>query len=268
MTWITPQKSTQRAVSSQGVSGEMTLVTRRLAEFVQGRSSIASSVDVVMNPDLAPVRLQSLGRKGFANGFVTSIKTGCAQPWQSKGERLGLEAAEMDPERVSFRAQPFTLSWRIGGEKWTYTPDRIEALSSGRVICVEVKASRDAVRNSRSAEKYELAAQIIQEIGFGFGFEVASELVADGRAKRISRLMHYRRTPLFSDDLALVDHLSSGGETSFRFADLVTAYADEHNAFGKLAALLVRRVVGVDINHDIGPASVLVPIMGGSGHHA
>jgi hypothetical protein len=229
-----------------------------LTEY-DGRALGLTRLAIERRSDGHPIRLVNNGRKPRVTGRYYSIKIGDSVPWESGPELRFIKCAEVDTDVVRYLAQPETMHFADASGSSRYTPDRLDILANGRSRYVEVKASPESADGERLAR----IAALYRERGHIFRIEYENELLAHPSYAAIEQIQRFRRTMVTGRDVFLLQRILKGrGRT---VGDLE---AQLHpGGLQKLCALMVRRVVRIDISAGFSPANtveLLQPNGGGS----
>lgn len=204
-----------------------------------------TGLEISSYPNYQSARMESNGRRNRVVGSFTSLKTGIRAPWESHNERLGIEFAEVDPNVITYRTQPFILRGKVDGRAWSYTPDRFERRSDGKAYVIEVKQSAEELKRRDLSEKLNLAAAAVKAWGAEFEIQLGEALKSHQYSNFVRSVIYYRRTQITHSDWLTLDTLSDrSGKLSY--GDLVTAYPTAAMAFAKFASLLVRGFLTMD----------------------
>lgn len=205
---------------------------------------------IIERDDGGPMRPIATGRRRRPVGCYYSFKCGYASPWESRNELHGLYHAEVRFDVVKYRAQPHTLEMIYEGRKCKLTPDLELVLSNGRVEIIEIKGDFDALADPDYSAKLEMARQVYGSIGQTFRVVDRKQLEAQPRFKAIEEIQNYRRTAITTGDMFLVSNLFKSGEP-LTLADLKGAYGNAIVGMAKAYAMMVRRVIEIDITRGL-----------------
>ena len=191
--------------------------------------------------DAGPVRLRRNGRNARARGLYFSVKSGRHLPYESHLELHDLWRAEVDVEVVRSWPQPFTLTYADDDRLRRYTPDRKDERADGAVEIVEVKEDAAEVSPARAAAVQEALS------GRGWRYRVVgrAEIEREPTLSGIRAVQRHRRSALdAADALRAQARLRAG---PLPLGDLLPVFGSGPQALAKVCALMVRRVLAVDL---------------------
>jgi hypothetical protein len=115
--------------------------------------------------DVPPVRqIPSFkGQKNFP-GLYFAACMGRHVEFESWLERDHLMLLDFSPQVTAFAAQPFWLSWSVGGKRRRHAPDFFARLADGRGVVVDVRAE-DRIADS-DAEAFAATAAACESVGW------------------------------------------------------------------------------------------------------
>jgi len=211
---------------------------------------------IIERDDGGPMRPIAAGRRRRAVGSYYSFKCGHASPWESRNELYGLYHAEVRFDVVNYRAQPHTLEMIHEGQRYKFTPDLELHLADGRIEIIEIKGEFDALVDPAYSQKLKMAGEMYRSIGQSFRMVDRQELEAQPRFKAIEEIQNYRRTAITPSDTMVLSKL-------FRASDIVTmgdikrAYGNAIVGMAKAYAMMVRRIVEIDIANGLSDGSAV-----------
>lgn len=215
--------------------------------------NLSAAATLVVTPTGAPIRTIITGRRHVTTGVYVSRKAGRALPYESMNERAFFMHSEVDTEVVDYRAQPFRLEFVLDGRKRTYIVDCVRQLASGLVELVEIKNDRRALREPDYASKLEAVRTICDRVGWRFRVVFKSSLFEPAHVHRNIcdvqswRLTEYTKTDVFE----VAEQLHRAGRMPL--ARLSGQMGDPVVAAAKLKAMMVGRVVRLDLSHPLNP---------------
>ncbi len=216
--------------------------------------------------DRSPVRRVATGRRHFVTGSYLSIKNGFGVAWESKMELLAFHHAEVATEVVNYYPQPHTWVVQTGDEQFRYTPDLALHLADGRIEIVEVKSEYDDLDDPDYTAKLRFAAQLCRQAGWSFRLVTRSELEAPPLRDAVDTIQAARRTSVTSADVAMISELCMRTRDVALDA-LLAAYDDPKAGLKKACALVVRRIIEIDLTVGLnGRARVKLVEHGGMAH--
>lgn len=205
---------------------------------------------IIERDDGGPMRPIATGRRRRPVGCYYSFKCGHASPWESRNELHGLYHAEVRFDVVTYRAQPHTLEMIHDGRKRKLTPDLELTLSDGRIEVIEIKGEFDALTDPDYSAKLEMAHYVYDSIGQTFRVVERKELEAQPRFKAIEEIQNYRRTAITAGDMFLISSLFKASDI-VSLGDIKGAYGNAIVGMAKAYAMMVRRVIEIDITRGL-----------------
>jgi TnsA endonuclease N terminal len=205
---------------------------------------------LITQADGGPMRRITNGRRHRAVGSYYSMKNRKAVPWESRVELHGFHHAEVDPNVVSYRAQPHTLELLSGGRKCLYTPDREDRHANGRIEVVEIKDKHKPERDPEYARKLALARQVYGSLGWSFRIVERADLQAEPRYSAVETLQCYRRTAIWPQDIEVLAALAKRG-APITLGDLCEALGPPAVGMRKVCAMMVRRYVAIELDRGL-----------------
>lgn len=203
-----------------------------------------------------PIRTIVTGRRHIVTGSYASRKACRAMPFEGMNERLFFMHSEVDTSVVDYRAQPFRFEFTIDGARRTYIVDCVRLLSDGRIEVVEVKNDRRALRDDHYLEKLNRVAETCTALGWDFRVVLREGLENPRvRLENIELIQSRRHTRFTSADVyvALESIEQAGGRISM--GKLAEGLGDAHRGRAVLQAMMVHRLVEIDLSKPLGPES-------------
>lgn len=222
---------------------------------------------LIEREDGGPVRPIATGRRRRPVGCYYSFKCGQAFPWESRTELLGIYHAEVRFDVVDYRVQPHTLEMFHEGRKLRYTPDLEHRLSDGRTEIVEIKGEFDALADPNYTAKLGIARDVYAAAGQSFRVVDRKELEAQPRFKAIEEIQNYRRTAITPTDMFVVSNIFKG-KGGVTLGDMKGIYGNPIVGMAKTYAMMVRRIVEIDITGGLNDDSPLYLPSRGEGDDA
>lgn len=205
--------------------------------------------------DGGPMRPVGRKRGVRPGGLYYSQKVGRHVGYESDNEKCGLFRVEVATEILSYREQPHTIEGVIDGELRRYTPDREDRFADGRVEIVEVKDDFEADHDPSYRRKIEHFAEVYDRLGWSFRVTTRAEIKAADTFSTIDVIQRYRRTSFTALDVASVRETFSGrGECAL--GELLAIFPSSTTGLSKLCAMMVGRVVALDLNSNLAPTSM------------
>lgn len=217
--------------------------------------SLSASATLVATPCGAPIRTIVTGRRFITTGVYVSRKAGRPQPYESMNERAFFMHCEVDTEVLDYRAQPFRLEFALEGRKRAYIVDCVRLMADGGIEVVEVKSDPRALHDHDYAEKLRAVRTICEQVGWRFRLVFKKAVLKPAVFHRnVLDVQSWRMTEYTNADVfRIVEALrqTSGAV----LGDLVEHFASRALAFAKLKAMMVGRIVRIDLTEQIGDAT-------------
>lgn len=227
--------------------------------------SLSASATLVTTPCGAPIRTIVTGRRVITTGVYASRKAGRPQPYESMNERAFFMHCEVDTEVLDYRAQPFRLEFVIAGRKRVYIVDCMRLMADGSTEVVEVKSDPRALRDPDYSEKLEVVRTICEQVGWRFRLVFKKGLTEPAAFHRnVMDVQSWRMTEYTSADVfRVVQALQQTGSAAL--GDLIRHFGGRALALAKLKAMMVGRIVRIDLTQQIGDASSVALVSGRRG---
>lgn len=227
--------------------------------------SLSASATLVATPCGAPIRTIVTGRRVITTGVYASRKAGRPQPYESMNERAFFMHYEVDTEVLDYRAQPFRLEFVLEGRKRTYIIDCVRLMADGSIEVVEVKSDPRALHVADYADKLHAVREICAEVGWRFRLVFKKALMEPTAFHRnVMDIQSWRMTEYTNADVfRIVEALQSTG--SAVLGELVEHFASRPLGFAKLKAMMVGRIVTIDLTQQIGDATPVALVDGATG---
>lgn len=223
--------------------------------------TLSASATLVTTPCGAPIRTIVTGRRVITTGVYASRKAGRPLPYESMNELAFFMHCEVDTEVVDYRAQPFRLEFVIDGRKRTYIVDCVRLMADGGIEVVEVKSDPRALQDTDYAKKLQAVRAICQQVGWCFRLVFMKALLKRTAFHRnVTNVQSRRMTDYTSADVfQVVEILGRSGDVAL--GELVQHLGVRALGLAKLQAMMVGRIVHIDLAQPIGDAShvALVP---------
>lgn len=202
-----------------------------------------------------PVRLTRRGRRHRPSGVYFSVKCGYGVPWESRNELHSFWSAEVDSNVLRYRAQPHTLEMVIDGRRHHYTPDRQDWMADGRIEIIEIKDTFDRESDDLYAEKIRRAEAIYVGLGFRFRVIARKEIEREPAFRAVQTIQFYRRAQISPQAILHVQRALSLGQRSL--GDVVDAIGPTSTATCQAYAMIVRRLLGIDLSNGLSRSSAV-----------
>ena len=201
----------------------------------------------------APVRKIFNGRRHRPVGLYPSAKNDQMVAWESRLERRTLRWLEVDPSVIRFLEQPHHLRFPFMGRTTRYTPDFSVTTAVGTYY-IEVKYRRDLFRmEPDDRARLKRARSLYRQAGSDLVFVTDLRFKTNARWHDNAQLVEdARRAHANRDEIAaLVSHLEERQESTI--GDCSLAIDDAVDGLNKILALMIRRLVSVNLNETVGP---------------
>lgn len=233
-------------------SAPLSEVERHSLDFLP--SKLAATI--YRRRDGGPMRSVGRQRGIRPGGLYYSHKVGRHVGYESDNEKCDFYHAEVLPHVLRYREQPHTIEGCIQGKMLRYTPDREDRLSDGRLEIVEVKDEFEVDKDPAYSAKLDYFAEVYHRLGWSFRLTTRAEIRNPLYFPAIENIQRLRRASYTAADVAAVRKvLGSVGESSL--AEVQAVFPSEAIALPKLCAMMVGRIVVLDICSKLEPASTV-----------
>lgn len=217
--------------------------------------NLLAAATLVVTPNGGPIRTIITGRRRITTGSYASVKAGRPLPFESMNERAFLMHSEVDTSVVDYRAQPFRLELIIDGAKRAYIPDGLRLLDTGELEVLEIKQDRRSLSDPDYALKLECISRICEQVGWRFRIIYADALFQPKhRHTNIVDVQSWRLTDYgCSDVFRVVARLDAVKVDAL--GALSELLGGRPAGEAKLKAMMVNRVVRIDLAEPLNPAS-------------
>jgi hypothetical protein len=203
-----------------------------------------------------PLRTIITGRHAKPTGIYVSAKNGMSMPWDGIDESHLMWDWEVDTNTLAYLSQPHRLEHVWRGKKLIYIPDlQRKILDNLQVVreIVEVKKTEQEIKDDPDYElKLELAESIYASLGWRFRKVYRNEIRAKPRFPNVRRLHCFRHTRIDARTSAILDEIFSAGAGVSTIGYIGSRIGGEHRSYAVLAALMVRRLVNIDLARPLG----------------
>lgn len=206
--------------------------------------------------DGSPMRSVGRRRGLRPGGLYSSTKMGRLVGYESDNEKFDFYRAEIAPHIVDYREQPHTIEGVIDGKLRRYTPDREDRLADGCIEIVEVKDAFEADSDPEYALKLDYFAEVYQRLGWTFRLTTRDEITDPNTFEAVETIQRYRRASFTAAEIAEVRHRFAIREEC-RLGDLLQIFSADLVGLPKLCAMMVARILVLDIGSRLEPASVV-----------
>lgn len=195
-----------------------------------------------------------------ASSFATySGKAERQQYCESVTEMAALREAEIKTEYIDMQFQPARIEWLQPDGKWrTYTLDAAFELHDGSIVFDEFKATASAFSKPLVGAKIRAAAAVMANYNVQVRCRSGSELQYLSEHAAIKELWDVRRTKISEADADNAREVicRAGGQTDLGHL-LQNLHPQTNIAFGIAAALMMRRVVRINLDQCLMPDSIV-----------
>lgn len=212
------------------------------------------SAKLEVSGDLLPVRKLVTGRRAQPTGVFYSSKNQRSVEHESRGEKIAMLFAEMDPDVERYFPQPFKLTW-YETRKMEYTPDRLDFIGGAPVV-VEVKRDRRFERDPDYLRKLDTAEKILAAEAIGFKVETRADLEADVRLGAIEAIRYAAARDISSTMRRRAIEFLKLHETA-ELGDLEDALGGGTSARSIACALVPRRLAEFDLYRPLSSSTAV-----------
>jgi hypothetical protein len=225
-------------------------IERRSLDFLPSRSAAT----IFQRRDGGPMRPVGRRRGIRPGGLYYSQKMGRLVGHESENEKCDLYRAEVRTDILSYREQPHTIEGPILGKQRRYTPDREDRFGDGRIEIVEVKDKFEADKDPDYTAKLSYFAEVYDRLGWSFRITTREEIFATGSFEAVEAIQRYRRVSYSIDEVIAVQEAFAGRRTCL-LEELLKVFPTAAIARPKLYAMMVGRVVALDLSSKLEPSS-------------
>lgn len=213
---------------------------------------------LVVTPDGRPIRSAITGRRVIVSGSYASRKSRRTQPHESMNELALFHESEVDVDVVDYRAQPFRFEFELDGRKATYIADCFRVLSGAPPEVVEVKSDYRHLRDPAYAEKLRRVGEICALLGWRFRTVTKADLLEPRLRRANIQLVQSKRLVRFSaPDVYAATEILQHATQPVSMGVLSEALGDARSGMARLMAMMVARVVKIDLAKPISPTSLV-----------
>ncbi len=224
--------------------------------------SLAASATLVTTPCGAPIRTIVTGRRVITTGVYASRKAGRPQPYESMNERAFFMHCEVDTDVIDYRAQPFRLEFVLDGRKRTYIADCVRVLASGDFELVEIKSAPSSVHDPDYRQKLEAVREICSQVGWRFRLIFKKALTEPAAFyHNIVDVQSWRMTEYSDKDVFRIVE-AVGRRPGATLGDVIQVFGSRAEGLAKLKAMMVGRIVRLDLTEEIGDATPVCLVSG------
>lgn len=226
---------------------------------------LASQATLVLPSNGCSIRSIITGRRVITTGVYASRKSGRAHPYESMNERAFFMHCEVNTNVVDYRVQPFRFEFVIDGTKRTYIPDAVVLLADGTVEVIEIKNDRRFLKDVDYQTKLSAVEEICRQVDWRFRIVLKQALYTPTiRWQAIEDIQSWAFTDYaISDVYRVAAYLHAIG--SGPLADVADRLGRRPLGVAKLKAMMVARIVDLDISEPLGDQTRVSLITDGMG---
>ena len=206
--------------------------------------------------DAGPMRPVGRRRGLRPGGLYYTAKMGRLVGYESENEKYDFYRAEIAPHVVGYREQPHTVEAVIDGKLRRYTPDREDRFADGRIEIVEVKDDFEADGDPEYGLKLDYFGEVYERLGWTFRLTTRTEIKDPTTFQAVETIQRYRRASFTAAEVAEVRQ-KLGKEGECRLGDLLSLFTSELVGLPKLCAMMVGRILVLDIRSRLEPTSIV-----------
>lgn len=233
-------------------SGEAADVERQTLDFLPSRLAAT----VCQRHDGGPMRPVGRRRGLRPGGLYYSQKMGRLVGYESDNEKCDFYRSEIAPNVVCYREQPHTIEGVIVGKVRRYTPDREDRYANGHIEIVEVKDEFEEDKDPDYSAKLTYFAEVYERLGWSFRLTTRDEIKDPATFEAVETVQRYRRASFTSGEVADVQRRFSE-DGSCRLAELLPIFPSEVVGLAKLCAMMVGRILLLDLHSHLEPTSLV-----------
>jgi hypothetical protein len=223
--------------------------------------ALSAIARIVVTPDDRPIRTIITGRRRITTGAYNSAKCGRSLPFEGMNEQAFLMHSEVDTQVIDYRAQPFRFEFVVEGAKRIYIADCARLQEGGKIEVVEVKNDRRALRDPDYAMKLACVREISARLGWGFRVVLKDQLFTPAIVYRNVVEIQSRGSVSFNQShgyraLALLDRMDGQAP----LGKLAEAIGERRQGMAIAKAMMVARLISIDLSHAIGNDSTVRPV--------
>lgn len=227
-------------------------VEQRPLDFLPGRLAAT----IYQRRDEGPMRPVGRRRGLRPGGLYYSQKMGRLVGYESENEKCDFYRSETAPHVVGYREQPHTIEAVIAGSLRRYTPDREDRFADGRIEIVEVKDEFETDKDLDYNAKLDYFAEVYERLGWSFRLTTRNEIKDPATFETVETVQRYRRASFTAGEIADVRR-RFGQRGECRLAELLPIFSSELTGLSKLCAMMVGRIVVLDIHSKLERASIV-----------
>lgn len=213
-------------------------------------------VIIVRAPDRGQLRGQITGAKSIRTLSYMSRKTRCARFGEAAAELERIEEEEVVVKFVDGVAQPLRIEALVHlpeGPRWvTHLPDFLSLLDNGDRVLSDAKCNWSDFRKPLGRKQTFLGQLAADELGYRYERIVLGSSGHDVRRRNINEVQASRFVNVSDHLVARASHALARGSMSLGdLAGILHPVNGRSMAF----ALMVRRVIEIDLESPLGPRS-------------
>jgi hypothetical protein len=213
---------------------------------------------IYQRQDDGPMRPVGRRRGIRPGGLYYSQKMGRLVGYESDNEKCDFYRAEVSTQVVSYREQPHTIEGMVDGIMRRYTPDREDRFADGRLEIVEVKDEYQADKDPTYSAKLDYFAEVYEHLGWSFRLTTREEITNPASFETVENVQRFRRASFTIAEIATVRSVL-GRRVECSLGELLAVFPSEFVALPKLCAMMVARIVVLDIGSKLEPTSIVKP---------
>lgn len=225
---------------------------RKSLDFLPSR--LAATIS--QRRDDGPMRPVGRRRGIRPGGLYYSQKIGRLVAYESDNEKCDFYRAEVSTDVISYREQPHTIEGVIDGKVRRYTPDREDQLANGRIRIVEVKDEFEADKDPSYSAKLDYFSEVYDRLGWSFRLTTREEIKNPTTFETVENVQRFRRASYTNGEIAAVRRML-GQRGQCQLGELLALFSPEPVALAKLCAMMVGRIVILDISSRLEATSIV-----------
>lgn len=180
-----------------------------------------------------------------------SVKNGHYVPFASGSLLRALYRAEVSHDVVGYRTEFDPSDLRLVGPL-AYAPFLEETTSDGRLIMTAFLEMSEESADREYAEAIVKARTHFGARGISLHIRGGPEIDEQPLFDAVEAIQTFRRTPFTDADILLVKD-AIGERASAPLGEVRDMFKSSALGFAKLSAMMVRRIVVIDLNQELGP---------------
>ena len=181
-------------------------------------------------------------------GKFPSIKNGRMVWWESQLERDFLYLLEIDPDVISYEAQPLKMEYFMEGKIHRYTPD-VRVIRTDRKQIVEVKDEAKS-KKEEYVQLFRRVGPICQKEGYEFIVVTDREIRIQPRLDNVKMIYKYAKTPVTTKHQILLYAIFGERET-LTLEEVIKGFASKGERAATVYALIFGGILSVDLSRPL-----------------